>query len=169
MLESEIREQIITQAKNIRFLEEIMKEIDSLPEEEADERADEYFYCQDKLFNSDCRDDSITRRRILHEMNKNKDIFPDEPNLYRELINVAIRELESEDYIYRIDERYDCKDGITNKKIIQFLIENYYRKKWRYKVYISRIGFKGWVCNIFTTMKFVFSEDSIKKQIDSLL
>ncbi len=110
MLESEIKEQIITQAKNIQFLQETIKEIDSLAEEEADKRVDEYMICQDKLFNADYLDDTVTRRRILHEMNEYKDVYPDEPNLYRELIAVAILELTRENYVYWIDNRYSYKD-----------------------------------------------------------
>ena len=169
MLESEIKEQIITQTKNIKFMKEAMQEIDSLPEEEAGKRADEYFYYQDKLYNSDCLDDSITRRRLLHEMNKNKDILPDEPNLYRELIPVVIHELKENDYIYFIDNKYSYKDGITNKSIIKYLIDNCYRKQNRFGGYIARTDFKEWVCELFSEMNHAISNNSVKKQIDSLL
>ncbi|MBR4630268.1 MAG: hypothetical protein IKO57_07480 [Treponema sp.] len=169
MLESEIREQIITQTKNIKFLKETIRKIESLPEEEANKRIDEYIYCQDKLFNSNCLDDSITRRRILHEMNSNKEIIPEAPNLYKELISVAVQELKSKDYIYWIDNRYSCKDGISNKTIIQCLIDNYFRKQNKFGGYISKSDFKKWVCDVFMAMNFAFSDDSIKKQIDSLL
>lgn len=167
MLESEIKEQIITQAKNIKFLQEIIREIDLLPEEEADKRADEYMFCQDKLFNSDYLSDDVTRRRLLLEMNRNKEVIPEEPNLYRELIPVAILELKNENYIYWIDNRYSCTDGTSNKSIIEYLIKNYFKRPIRFGGYISRKDFKDWVCEVFTAMRNAFSEDSIKKQIDA--
>ncbi len=169
MLETEIKEQIITQAKNVKFLQETIIEIDSLPEEDADKRADEYMFCQDKLFNSDYLDDEITRRRILHEMKKYKDIYPDVPNLYKELIQVAILELKKNDFIYWLDDRYFCKEGFSNKAIIKYLIRNYFNKPIRFGGCIERNEFKNWVCEVFTTMRFAFSEDSIKKQIDAEL
>lgn len=77
--------------------------------------------------------------------------------------------MKSKDYIYWIDNRYSCKDGISNKTIIQCLIDNYFRKQNKFGGYISKSDFKKWVCDVFMAMNFAFSDDSIKKQIDSLL
>lgn len=168
MLESEIKEQIITQAKNISFMNSIIKEIDALPEKEADKRADEYFFYIDKLHNTDCLEDSITRRRLLHEMNSNTH-FTNSPNLYRELIDTAIQELKSNNYIYWIDNRYSCKENISNKSILEYFVKNFYRKQIRFGGYITRSDFKKWTCEVLTKMNYAFSKESIKKQIDFLL
>ena len=140
MLESEIREQLITQAKNIKYLNTVISEIEKLPE--ADERAEEYFFCLDKLLNTNCLDDTITRRRLMNEMQDSKELFPDEPNLYRELIPVAIRELKENNLIYAIDNKYVCKEGSSNKKILEYLVNSFFRNQNRFGGYLERKQFK---------------------------
>lgn len=169
MLESEIREQLITQAKNIKYLNSVISEIEKLPEAEADERAEEYYFCLDKLVNTNCLDDTITRRRLINEMQDSKELFPDEPNLYRELIPVAIRELKENNHIYWIDNKYVCKEGSSNKKILEYLVNSFFRNQNRFGLYLERIQFKEWACEVFKKMNYAASEESIKKEIDTIL
>lgn len=169
MRESEIKEQIITRAKNIKYLQQIMAEIDNLPETEADKRADEYFFCEDKLLNTNCLDDSITWKRLMHEMASTKDIVSDEPNLYRDLIPVAIKELMKENYIYFIDNRYSTKDNVSTKKILTFLVNNYFYKQTKFGGYIQRNDFKLWIIDVLNSMNYCFSKKSIYSQIDNIL
>lgn len=100
----------------------------------------------------------VTERRIL----SNK------PNLYRELIHVAILELTEKNYIYWIDNHYSCKENISNKDIITHLKSSFFDNQNRFGGYITRVDFKNWIIEVYKEMNFAFSNKSLKSTVDSV-
>lgn len=169
MLESEIKEQLETQKKNIQFLKDTLKEIDALPEKEADKRADEYFSCLDILQNTNCLDDEVTKKRLLHEEKQLEEEISSKRYLDSDLYPSVIQQLVEAGYIHKMKNKSVYNIKVSNTKILTFLIQNYYINKQAVNTLMNRASFKKWIIGLYRAMDYSITEDSIKKTIDRIV
>lgn len=166
MTETEIQEKLITKTKNEKFLNEQIKIIESLPDDKIEKELENYYWCCKKLTENNYLDEEITEKRLSVEIEIENNIAT---NSYKINLTTAINELEKNGYIYKINNSFSLKDKITNKDLLKFLVDNYYKKKEKFDGYISRRDFKKWILELLNKMQYSYSTKSIEKQIDALI
>lgn len=166
MTETEIQENLITKTKNETFLNEQIKLIESLSDDKKEKELENYYWYCKKLLENNFLDEEITEKRLSAEIEIENNITT---NAYEINLKTAINELEKNDYIYKINNSFSLKDNIKNKNLLEFLVDNYYRKQEKFDGYISRRDFKKWVLELLNKMNYSYLTKSIEKQIDALI